>query len=51
MTFMKLTLRALSILAVAAPLALTACKSPASHELKYPVAHPDNTVDTYSAQR
>jgi len=40
-------LRALSVLAVATPLALTACKSPTSHELKYPVAHRDNTVDTY----
>jgi len=47
MTFMKPMLRALSVLTVAALLALTACKSRSSHELKYPVAHRDDTVDTY----
>ena len=40
-------LRALSVLALAVPLALTASNEPASHPLKYRVAHRDTTVDTY----
>ncbi|MGH9616608.1 MAG: prolyl oligopeptidase family serine peptidase [Acidobacteriaceae bacterium] len=44
---MKPMLRALCVLAVGAPLVLTACRTPASHGPKYPVPHRDDTVDTY----
>lgn len=43
---MKPLLRVLAVLAIAAPLALTACKS-SPQKLNYPVARRDNTVDTY----
>ncbi len=47
---MKPLLRALSVLAVAAPFVLTGCKS-STQKLNYPVAHRDNTVDTYFGTR